>query len=59
MGPKKTLNDDLRITGRLAHFMVEARARRPSARDGASKDRLIDTVAAMVWAHLKPGEMQS
>jgi 2-methylcitrate dehydratase PrpD len=47
------------ITGRLARYMVEARARVLAPRVAQeAKHRILDTLAAMVsGAHLKPGEM--
>jgi 2-methylcitrate dehydratase PrpD len=47
------------VTGRLARYMAEARARdlAPDVVE-AAKHRILDTIAAMVsGAHLKPGEM--
>ena len=47
------------ITGRLARYMVEARARSlPPDVAREARHRILDTLAAMVsGAHLKPGEM--
>lgn len=47
------------ITGRLARYMVEARARSlPPEVAREARHRILDTLAAMVsGAHLKPGEM--
>ena len=57
--PKPALKTDADVTGRLARYMVEARARNlPQNVTLEGKHRILDTLGAMIsGAKLKPGEM--